>query len=298
MRRGQCRGIVVVVGLITIASGGVGGCAETTAEGPGRTTGAFDFGDDWETPVSSGAGRGGGGVGASSAVVAGASWSILLETFSTPDHRQVAGNMLADLPRVSPQLGAAWTHAVDQGSMVVYGRYPSPKDPAAQRDLEWIKGLTRRDLPVFPRAMLVRVRLPDPGPKSPLALTSVREKYPFIDPLYTLQVAVWGVFGSDLSLARIQQDAEAYARRLRTRGHQAYVHHDPDSELSMVTVGLFDQRAIDSVSGLPNAEVQRVRREFPEHLVNGEPVRELLDSRNPALGTRVQEPMLVLVPKR
>ena len=75
------------------------------------------------------------------------------------------------------------------------------------------------------------------------------------------------------------------------------MHHDDDLRLSMVTVGLFDHTAVDAESGLFAPEVDALLRKFPAHLVNGEPLRELLDRRRPGLGTRVQAPRLVLVPR-
>jgi hypothetical protein len=65
----------------------------------------------------------------------------------------------------------------------------------------------------------------------------------------------------------------------------------------MVTVGLFDKTALDPQSGLYSYEVEQLLRRFPEHLVNGEPLMEPLDFKHPQLGTRLQKPRLVLVPK-
>ena len=41
-------------------------------------------------------------------------------------------------------------------------------------------------------------------------------------------------------------------------------------ELSVVTVGVFDHRAYDSRSTLFSPEVEQLRREFPQHMINGE----------------------------
>ncbi len=182
--------------------------------------------------------------------------------------------------------------------MVTYGNYTGAEDPAAQADLKWIKAITISNRPVFAGAMLTRNTRTDPTiPLDPLELMSVRARYPDIDPLYTLQVAVWGDFESGkLTLAEIHQHAESYARRLRAQGLNAYYDHDDDKRLSVITVGLFDSTAIENPQiGLYSAEVKALMRRFPEHLVNGEPLLELIDRRTGR--TRVQQPKLVLVPK-
>ena len=87
------------------------------------------------------------------------------------------------------------------------------------------------------------------------------------------------------------------ADALRGQGYEAYFHHDEDRRLSMVTVGLFDKTAIDPESGIWAPEVKLLVRRFPARLVNGEPLREPVSRFQEDLGTRVQEPKLVLVPE-
>ena len=226
-------------------------------------------------------------------------WTIVLVTFSAPGHPGAAARTVGQLPAIDPRLGAARVHTTSSGSMVVYGSYGGPGEPEAQADLEWIKSITVNDAAAFPRAMLTRIR-----PRAALAhsdpfdLMSVRRRFPHVDPLYTLEVAVWGDFESgQLTLDQIHAHAERYARELRAQGFDAYYYHDDDKRLSTVTVGLFDRTAIDPRSGFYSAPVERLLRLFPAHLVNGEPLREPLDSRRPSRGTRVQRPMLVHVPK-
>jgi hypothetical protein len=227
-------------------------------------------------------------------------WTIVLATFPNPGHQQAAANSLRQLPRIDPKLGSgAWVHTGSKGSLVGYGRYGSTQSEDAQRDLAWIKGLALGDLPAFPRAMLSRVNIrPAAAGFDPLALMSARSRYPNVDPLYTLEVAVWGDFESGtMSLAQIHRKAEENARILRARGFEAYYHHDDDRRLSMVTVGLFDHTAIDQRTGLYGPAVDALLQEFPAHLVNGEELLEPIDGRRVQRGTRVQRPVLVLVPK-
>lgn len=217
-------------------------------------------------------------------------WSIVLNTFSGDDHRQAAATMVAQLPQVSPQLRDAWVQPKENGSIVAYGRYDGPADPAAQRDLKQIKALAMNGRRIFPRAMLSRVQRGSTG-SSPYQLISVRERYPNIDELWSLQIALWGAFKGAMPWPEAQRRAEADVRALRAQGLPAYVHHDPDQEFSSVTIGLFDHRALNTRSGLYSPEVEALLRRFPRYLINGQPVT------NPATGED-QEPKLVVVPKR
>ncbi|MDY7110263.1 MAG: hypothetical protein SYC29_16665 [Planctomycetota bacterium] len=226
-------------------------------------------------------------------------WTILLGSYTDEGHENAAANMVRSCATIDARLGAARVHTTSKGSMVIYGAWDDPEAPAAQAALDWIKGIELRDRPVFPRAMLTRINLRHAQRQFEAGeLMSVRLRYPRVDPLYTLQVAVWGDFGSgELSLEEIRRRAEAYTRELRGRGHNAFFHHDDDQRLSMVTVGLFDHTAIDPESGLYSAEVERLLAAFPEHLVNGEPLYEPTAPGRAESRRRVQKPRLVLVPK-
>ena len=226
-------------------------------------------------------------------------WTLVLQTFSQTGHRQHAATMVQELRTAVPQLAGARVHTTSSGSMVIYGNYESAQDPAAQRDKEAIKKITIRDRQAFPRAMLTRIRLqPPPGAMHPYELMSVRQRHPNVNPLYTLQVAVWGDFESGkLTLAQIHQKAEAYATELRVQSFDAYFHHDDDQRLSVVTIGVFDRRAIDPQTGFFSPEVEALIHRFPVHLVNGEPLMEIKNRRDPRRSRQPQTPRLVEVPK-
>jgi len=129
-------------------------------------------------------------------------------------------------------------------------------------------------------------------------LISVRENYPNVRVLYTIEVAVWGDFGGgvlkDNERRRLAHD---YAQALRQDGHQAWFDHNERKKLSTVTVGIFDHTAIDSDSGIHSDAVERVLRQFPARLVNGELLMEPVSPGDPGAGTRVQKPRMVEVPK-
>lgn len=297
------------------------GCAGDGTDGPrdsnfdaGPDSGVrereLDLGQNWddgwiedlERSGRTGAVARGSGAGTAPDGVAGrrrAYWGIVLRSFSAADHQEAAATMVRSCAQIDPRLGRAHVHATGKGSVVVYGIYEQSDSPAAQRDLAWIKEIELNGRPVFARAILSRLTVgPDPDRMNPLALMSVRHRFPNIHPLYTLQVAVWGDFGAGkMSEEELRRRGANDAQRLRNEGHDAYFHYDDNTGLCMVTVGLFDETAIDAQSGLFSPEVEAEMRKFPVNLVNGEPLQETIDSRRPHLGTRVQASQLVLVPK-
>ena len=288
---------MVLIALFAVFPAACESTSDRAATPGGQRTRTLDFGEDW---ADVGGRRRDGGRAARSpnAQQRRSNWTIVLNTFSYDDHSQAASNMRMRVGSFDPRLSSAQVHTTARGSMVTYGNYTSAKDQAAQADLKWIKAITVSNRRVFAGAMLSRITRTDHTiPSDPLELMSVRARYPDIDPLYTLQVAVWGDFESGkLTLSEIHQHAESYARKLRAQGVDAYYDHDDDKRLSVITVGLFDSTAIENPQiGLYSAEIEALMRRFPEHLVNGEPLLELIDRRTGR--TRVQKPKLVLVPK-
>lgn len=262
---------------------------------------SYDLGEDWfEIAQRAGAARHGGGA------VSGGSgpssiWMIVLRTFRTGDPQEAPRNFIESCAAIDPGFARARVIQRPEGRMVVYGEYPSADDPQARRDLEWVKSVTFRGQPLLPRAMLARLNLRHlRGEFLPNELVGVRQRYPNTMSIFTLQVAAWGDFGSGtLSRQDVQARAEAFARDLRARGYEAYFHHDDDQVLSVVTIGIFDSEVYDAQSGMfTDPRVSRLMREFPAHLINGEPLDEPVDPRFPQLGTRTQRPRLVEVPKR
>jgi hypothetical protein len=226
-------------------------------------------------------------------------WAVVLATFPPDAQADAPGHTAGQLRSLFPQLQDIWIHSGPDGAVVACGRYESPQSESAQRDLKMIKNLKVRNAPAFPLAMLSRLNTGQAPALNPMALMSLRLRYPNLVPLYTLEVAVWGDFESNkLSVEEIHQQAEAYARTLRAQGLEAWFYHDDDKHLSSVTVGLFDHTAIDPRTSLLSPQVEALRDRFPARLVNGELLREPVDGRDLRRGTRVQKPMLVEVPKR
>jgi hypothetical protein len=258
-----------------------------------------DFGDDWSTS------RGGRDSRAGDVALAGrrSYWSVLLQSFpaSSGGHRARAMELIRRMSQVDPALAEAFIHTDDRGSMVLFGRHASVDDAGAQEDLSFIKGVTIREQPLFPRAMLTRIRQKlDARTLGPYELLSFRVTRPELRELYTFQIGVWGTFREYaergervLSWDEVKAAAEGDVRDLRARGYQAYYHHDEDKELSMVTVGIYDRTAYDAQSGLYlDPRLEQISREFPAHLINGEPV--VMQQGRVEVP---QRPLLVLVPE-
>ena len=266
-------------------------------DGSSSAQAPLDLGEDWDaragsssasrTATSSRAGR----------------WTIVLGTFAGDHHAQEARVAHQQVTAAVPEVREARVHSTDRGSMLIYGSYAGADDPRAKADLETIKQATLNDAPVFARAFLTpmprsRAARAESQPASVYDLIKARELYPHEDRLYTVQVAIWGDFESgSLSIDEIRSSAEAYAQQLRAQGHEAYVYHDDRAKQSHVTVGLFGSMAVNSTTGEFSPAVRALLRKFPAHLVNGELLQEPIDPRRPSRGTRVQQPMLVVVPE-
>ena len=225
-------------------------------------------------------------------------WGILLATATGQDARATAMTIRDEVSRRYPELRDAFVSSTQRGSVVMVGRYGSPKDDAAQSRLAEIKKLSAGGVPAFPRAMLTRVSASaNQGPPGPNDLRIVRQASPNGD-LYTLQVAVWSSFGSDeIKMSEVRRSAEDYCRQLRSQGNEAYYFHDFDTRTSTVTVGVFGTDAYDPRSTLYSPEVEAVMRKFPKHLVNGDELLVPLNPADPASKTMPQAPRLVEIPK-
>ncbi|MFK7961884.1 MAG: hypothetical protein AB8G96_15320 [Phycisphaerales bacterium] len=294
--------VPALVASLLIAAG-LGGCGGgKTGAGTALLTsdGArdLDLGSDWEggRSTSTGAGEAPSDLSERSTY-----WTILLQTFPADSgtHREAATRMVQNAASLDPRLQGAAVYTDRRGSLVTFGRYGSAEDPSAQRDLNGIKNIVVRGTPVFPRALLTRIRASgDQAAVRGIDLLSVRRERPRARSLYTLQVGVWGDFESgELTWDAIRRQAEADVRTLRNAGYESYVHHDEDLLLSMICVGIFDGSAVDSSTGrIVDQKLRRLMREFPSHMVNGDELLEFKVSRVPKMGTRIQSSRVVLVP--
>ena len=285
-----------VIGIFSILSAcgeeAKDGDATIRGEAPRRLSGVpgvMDSGDDAFLSIS-----GDDGSRAAASQPQG-QWSLLLATMVGPNHPIQARATRDQIAATYPVLRGAFVRPQGKGSSVWFGRFESARDPDAVATREMVRGLK---LPtgqqVFPRAFFSI--LPDDSPVRERDLRNLRRMYPGVDPLYSLQVACWGTFNSnELSVEDVRRSAEAYVNELRGRGHEAWYYHDPVTEKSVVTVGVFDSRAYDARSTLFSPEVEGLMGDFPVHRVNGEEVMVEMTAGDPS--TRIPQPCrLVLVP--
>lgn len=227
----------------------------------------------------------------------GTAWSIVLGTFTGPDHADAARDANVKLGERIPALAGGVVRSTSQGSMILWGQFVGLEDPNGQRELKRIQALEYRGARPFATAMLIRPETTRKPPTGPNDLRHLRAKFPSIDPLYTLQVAAWADFDDSRPLEEIRRRAEAYAMELRARGFDAWYNHDDDLKMSVVTVGAFDRTAYDPQSTLFSPELEQLIKQFPEHLVNGDPLMLRIDPRNPKSAEVPQACPLVEVPR-
>ena len=195
----------------------------------------------------------------------------MLGTYAGDAHPQTAEAMRQRMIQTAPEIGAARVHSTTKGSMIIFGRYEAVDDPAAQTALKDIKSIQVNRTRPFGFAMLSRI-VPEVPTASldPIDLRTVRRRYPNMDELFTLQIAVWVTADNEFSVEQARAESEAFARRLRAEQHEAYFYHDPVKGTSHVSIGVFDETAYDPKSTLFSPQVERLLRRFPHLLVNGE----------------------------
>ncbi len=223
--------------------------------------------------------------------------TLVLQTFPG-DSGDGARRWHAQLTRVIPPLAdRTAVHVDDKGSLVVFGQYEGWDDPQAAADMRTLQNLRVNDKRIFGAIMRtdVRPRRPDSA-LHPHELTALRRRHPNVRTIYTLEIEVWGSFESgSMTPAARRQLAEQRVASLRAEGVPAFFHHDPVNDLSTVTVGAFDEKAIDPSSGLVSLDVQEWQTRFPNRLVNGADLRLPVQGQ-PELGAVTQRSRLVLVP--
>lgn len=226
-------------------------------------------------------------------------WTIVLSTVSGDGHPKQAQDRLAQLQQRIPELSRARLITTGTRTMIAYGTYESPEDARAQTDLAMVKELQLGTMKPFAMALLGPI--PDTTASaqiSPYDLRSLRRQYPNMNPLYSLDVAVWVASAQDgFPWPEMKRRAEAYATQLRQNGIEAYFFHNEGRQISSVTVGKFDHRAIDQTSGFFSAEVRAMMEKFPRRLTNGQEVMVKSNPADPNSPMKPQAPQLVQVPR-
>jgi hypothetical protein len=233
------------------------------------------------------------------------SWSIVLAAFHGPNHEQLARNALLKV-QTRAGLTAAYLERRGEKTVLAYGRYPSPADPQAQRDLKQIKSFKIDGGSPFAGAVLAPPELGGNGEGTgsipELDLRRVKAGHHPDDAVYTLEVAVYMRTDkkpvSAKELAEFRRAAEAAAVTLRREGEHAFYYHGPNS--SSVVVGVFGVRDHDPTTGLESAALRLARQQHPDLLINGRGVRHRRpgvpdDSPN---AWRMERTRLVAIPDR
>lgn len=227
-------------------------------------------------------------------------FAIVVATFTGDASRASAVASKKMLSQQYPTLGRGLSvRDRSRGTALTFGNYEGYQDPLAKKDMGILKSMKNpQGKPLFGQVLLLKFKPPRNWSNlHPHDLWSVRKQYPKIVPIFTLEVAVWGDFESgQYPTDRRHATAERYAQELRAKGFEAYFLHNDAVELSSVTVGLFGPSAIDPETGFYAPEVDALLSRFPEHLVNGQPIRVFFDPNNHALGSSIKQPRLSEVP--
>jgi hypothetical protein len=113
---------------------------------------------------------------------------------------------------------------------VCAGRFKTWQDPEA-RKLKQVVHQVRDASGQYPFYWARLVPVPEEAPRNEWPLEAAKG-------IYTLHIATWG-----LETTSRMASAQAYAKELRAKGHEAYVYHGP--RFSMVTLGAFGPTAFD-----------------------------------------------------
>lgn len=229
-------------------------------------------------------------------------WSIVLVAFTGDTQDENAELGLAKVVN-NAGLTQAFVEKRDRATVIAYGRYAGPDDPAAVADLERLRTLRVDGQEPFAAALLAP---PDPrhlaGSLPELDLRNAKQLFGKDRALYTLQVAIYG--RGDRSpatpeeIAEFRKAAEQAAVLLRRDGELAFYYHA--AERSMVTVGVFGQDDYEPLhrQGIESYELMQARERHPLNLLNGKGIRERIPGTkdNAPNSFRLQPSNLVAVP--
>ena len=181
-------------------------------------------------------------------------WTINLKTFTGARSASASKAMIAKLHELDPRfVNGAWPHQMNDGVAVVYGRYESVDDPPRAAGSALDQDVLRQQHTDPPRRDADSSSSAARGsPSGSSSCSRCGSNGRMSIPLYTLQIEVWGNFGTnEISWKEVKRRAEARVRELRAENVLAFYHHDFDQQISMVTVGLFDHTSFDphSTSG-------------------------------------------------
>jgi hypothetical protein len=223
-----------------------------------------------------------------------APWSIVI--VAADETNLDAARMALEKVRTTGGLPDAYLEKRGDRVVVAYGRYDSPMNNTAQRDLQRIQSMEIDGSKPFMGAVLTPPEysmLSGSVPEYNLAF--VKQQRP--KALYTLQVAVYersdGKPPTPRELAEIRSSAEKAAVQLRREGDEAFYYHGPNR--SMVTVAVFLEEDVDPARpGVETFAVTALRKKHPLNLVNGQGVKVKVRGQAQA---KLQPSFIVAIPK-
>ena len=223
-------------------------------------------------------------------------WSVMLMTFTGEEHRKLAIAACEQLRNHYPLLADAFVRSKDKGSVVLVGRFSSPKDESARPLLRDVQSIVDGGTRPFARALLTRWTSSRDAKPGPLDLRQARQADPSARRLYSMEVAVWSDFGSgEMSMDDVRKKSEAQAKQLRSQGYQAFYYHDDDRGMSIVTIGVFGEDAYNPQTMLYSDAVEAVKKKFPNLMVNGEALLRV--TRPGSKETTPEKSLLIEVPQ-
>lgn len=205
-------------------------------------------------------------------------WSIVIVAYRGPERNSFAN---ADLYKVHTQGGLPRAYVEDRGdaSVIAYGRYESPDDPSAQRDLTMIREMVIGGGRPFAGAALTPPSAAKAGSMPEYDLRNVKDRLgDWV--IYTLQIGAYGKLDGRATadeMAEFRAAAEEAVLQLRREGEQAFYYHGPT--MSSVVIGTwgtrdFEPNPIDGRPALYQAPaILAAKEKFPHNLFNGQAVR-------------------------
>lgn len=221
-------------------------------------------------------------------------WVIVLGAFTGDDQEQNAREALARITAQTPLIGARISKK-EKASVIEYGRFRDPADPAAKAELERVRAMVVDNEPLS-RSFFA----PPDAVEGSMPQFDLRnwKNEPFASAaLYTLQIAAYGRSDTKAPTAKERDEFRALAEKavsqLRREGEQAFYYHGPF--LSMVTIGLFDES--DLSKGAESRRLSELKKRFPNNLLNGKGIRETIKTTDGKTESRLQASRLVALPK-
>jgi len=224
---------------------------------------------------------------------ANAPWTIVLATFGSENHQQLAEQFRANLTQSSGMTGFLITSRPDR-SIIHYGHYLAPNSSQTKTDLNRIHAINIDGQTPFARAFPSVVQPSDQGAYPQFNLVKLWQQYPHASVIYSLQIGVY-TFDNHNSETLARQTAEKAVTQLRAAGEQAFYYHG--RTMSVVTVGAFFQNSVDPVTGA-SPEILQLQNKYPDNLVDGKQLIETKYLPGGKTKKTIQPSFLINVPKQ